>query len=207
MSLKSEISPYIQQDGLVSVYSNSNNVFRNVDNGVLFTSIYYILLKRLGQLESSDVQEYQKLIQSCCAYPDNYLHRAPQDDSQDAQDDFNGAYSAHIQLGIKPSFVMSPSVYQYISLWAMRAMASQNIFWRILSTPLVFLTAIIIATSCINDPISDTDGRIGSWLVGSAMQSSWMCKLAIIIWVREGDNIEYLDNSIIKENNRKKEKI
>lgn len=181
--LKDDIKPYIQGDGLVSVYvSQPANDWRNCDNGVLFTSQYILLLNILGQMAQEDKDNYAKVIAACVG-KDGYLHRSPGDESLDEQDDHNGAYAAHIKLNIKPPFSLSKNLYRFPQLIALSAIASQNIFYRILATPLIWFTALVIATSCINVSTDDTDSRIGSWLVVKATEDhSLLCKLASLIW-------------------------
>lgn len=181
--LRDEITPYIQGDGLVSNVVNQGS-FRNCDNGVLFTSEYYLLLALTSQLQNGDVEKYQSLIASCCATGDGYLHRAPNDTSLDEQDDHNGAYATHAVLGITPAFRLSRNLWRFPSLIAMAAITSRGVLYRLVAFPLEVVTAIIIATSCIGADINDTDARIGAWLVIQATKSSLLCRLAAIIWKR-----------------------
>jgi hypothetical protein len=184
MGLREEILPYIQGNGLVAPQPvGTPPEFRTCDNGTQFSSEFYILLKMHGLLHSGDAADYKRLMDACVG-ADKYLHRSPGDDSLDEQDNHNGVYAGHIQLGLRPSFYLSRNLWRFPQLIALSAFASQKFIYRLLALPLVFYTALVILTSCINTPTSDTDARIGAWLVIKAMEGSALVTLAAMVWRR-----------------------
>jgi disulfide oxidoreductase YuzD len=49
--------------------------------------------------------------------------------------------------------------------------------------PLMLYTSIVIATSCVNAPASNTDARRLSWLlIQSVKTKSWFCRLVSKLW-------------------------
>lgn len=55
----------------------------------------------------------------------------------------------------------------------------------IFATPLYAIAALVIATSCMNAPNSDTDARRLSWhLVQATSPASWLCKMASKLWYK-----------------------
>lgn len=67
-----------------------------------------------------------------------------------------------------------------------------HILIRLLCFPLYAITAAIIATSCINEPVDSTDPRRLSWhLVQTVKSTSLLCFLASLIWYNRLHN-DYL---------------
>jgi hypothetical protein len=181
VSLRDEIVPYKQTTGLVSnVVSIGQH--RTCDNGPLFTAEYIILLHLVNESTFKDDVLFDLDIHDCSK--GGYLHRAPDDTSPDAPDDHHGVLAAYNVLGLKPPFKVPFSLWRQPQILALWFMAQRNLFYRIIATPLIAYSALVIATSCIGDPTSDTDGRILSWCLLKGLERSWLCQLGGWFWKR-----------------------
>lgn len=163
------------------------------DNGVMFTSEYYIMLKKNGQLTDQDKLDYAQKIGQCVG-PEGLLNRVPigQSDGQEGPDDEYGVYNGCMELGntsiprkllwscIKLKGAMNnvlPGTWTGQSflirqpqLLASMVSASfpsllNPLHWlvRLLSFPLFLIAAVVIATSCINTPLDQADPRRLAW--------------------------------------------
>lgn len=179
--LKDEIIPYLQTTGLVSNVVSTGQ-YRTCDNSPLFTSEYLILQEYLDVSDLTTSSEMVAL--GTCAGTDGYLHRAPNDTSEDAPDDYHGAFTAYILLGVMAPFGLPFSLWRQPQLIALDLLATRNLLYRVIATPFLAYAALVIATACINDPVTDTDGRVLSWLLGIGTQSSWMCRIGRWFWRR-----------------------
>lgn len=89
MSLKSEIeNGYIDTYGLVAPYVTRRDQ-RGSDNGVLYSSEYYILLKLLGEATEQDESHWAILMYHCMVVP-GLIGRVPGDTGQSPPDDIYG---------------------------------------------------------------------------------------------------------------------
>jgi hypothetical protein len=77
---------------------------------------------------------------------------------------------------------LSKNLWRFPQLIALAAIASKNILYRILTFPLYLITVLILATSCINRPNSDTDARVGGWLLMKALEHTILGSLAGNVW-------------------------
>jgi hypothetical protein len=83
---------------------------------------------------------------------------------------------------LAPDFRLPVRLWRQPQLIALAAIASQNILYRILAMPFIVYAALVLATSCIGVPSSDTDARRLSWLLGKGTKSSLLCRLAFKLW-------------------------
>lgn len=182
MSLRDEINNgYIDGNDLVSPELVTPGTKRASDNGVLYSSEYYILLKLNNELILKDYADYRTLIQTCIGL-DGFLHRAPDDISQDEIDDHIGSLAAHNVLGLYPRFNIPFALWRFPQLfftWLLVRGYNRLLYW-----PLELITALIIAISSYNRPLTDTDSRTLAWLLIHATDRSWVCKEASKIWYR-----------------------
>lgn len=206
--LRDEIPDYIDVYGLVSPHRAANPKRRESDNGVLFTSEYYIQLLNNGELTAQDKVDYETLIRSCMLEP-GLISRVPGDDGQSPPDDQYGVSAACSQLGITsiPADVVSYGLRHFGSFNNKdRTWTTRSFLWRQLPlvaaqyaaarrgrlNPVVWclnaITALIIATSCRGIDRNNTDARKLSYLLIKAMQPvSVLCRLASVIWKRRAE--------------------
>ena len=183
------------------------------DNGPLFTSIYYILLSKNGQLTDQDKVDYANKIDQCIG--SDLLNRVPvgQNDGLEGPDDLYGVLSGCIELDntdiprkllwgcIKyrgSLYNTDPGKWQWQAflirqpalLTAMISAAFPSLknplhwFARLLSFPLFIFSAFVIAFSNMFEDISDTDTRQLTWtLQNNLKKTSLWCWLASKIWV------------------------
>lgn len=182
--LRRDIVNYIDGNGLVAPYVVPSGMIRASDNGVQFTSEYYMLLLMRGELNDNDVLEYSNKIFPCISLIDNELHRAPGDESPDETDDYHGALATHIKLGLVPLFKVPFRLWRQPQLLAMSAIASRNIFKRFLALPLIAYASLVLATSCIGVPPEDTDARRCSWFLLKGIEGTLMGRIAGWFWKR-----------------------
>jgi hypothetical protein len=101
MAIKDDFIGYFDGNGLLSpnpgVWTPGQ---KSSDNGVCFTSEYYIILKKNGQLTDQDKLDYQQKIGQCIDQQ-GMLNRVPigQDDGLEAPDDYYGVLDGCMQLG------------------------------------------------------------------------------------------------------------
>lgn len=177
MSLIAEIPPFIDGNNLVAPGLVPPGLLRGSDNGPMFTAEYLIMLNR--NLLGFDDLHYNAIVK--CVGTDGELHRAPGDTTPDEVDDHYGALSMLAEFNLKPFFKLPIRLWRQPQLLFAYLLA-KDIPSLILS-PLNWYTAIVIATSCIGRPASDTDSRRLSWhLVQATKRKSLLCKLASLIW-------------------------
>lgn len=161
MSLREEITPFIQGDGLVApAVVSPSGTFRTCDNGVMFSSEYLIMLNRTGELVGQDIIDYQSKIQACVGF-DNDLHRAPLDITPDEYDDHIGVLAGYSEFGLKVPFSLPMRLWRFPQL--LYAFLLNKGVPSFLMPFYSFYNALVIATSCINAPTSDTDSRRLNW--------------------------------------------
>jgi len=100
MSLKTEIIPYLDENG--NVAPSVHNGVGMSDNGPMFTSEYYIMLKRNGLLTPEDKIDYEQQIRSHFYINDGVglLQRSPGRMQQEGPDDYHGVLAAAYELNI-----------------------------------------------------------------------------------------------------------
>jgi len=181
MGLKELIIPYIQGDGLIAPsIVIPPNTFRTCDNGLMFSSEYYIMLNRNKLICADDIARYFRLIRLCIG-ADKHLHRSPNDLSKDEIDDYLGVLAGYAEFNFIVNFNLPLSLCRFPQLiyaWLL----SKNIP-SLLIFPLTLITAAIIAASCINTAKSDADSRRLNWdLWQATKRKSILCNLAGIFW-------------------------
>lgn len=200
MSLKGEILPYIDAVGLVSPNLPVPVTGRASGNGVCYTSEYYILLNKNGELKDQDRTAFAAKIGSCID-SNGLLNRAQAgtDPDQEGPDDYLGVLSACKSLGnteIPRQFLKAVFKYQgflnnsnpgkwtlssflirqpqLLACMVAAAFPSFNnplhLFSRLLAAPLFFVSAVIIATNCMFTDPSDTDSRRLGWHVWQTLK-------------------------------------
>lgn len=179
MSLLDEIPPYIDGNGLVSPGLVPPGVRRGSDNGPMYTSEYLIMLYR--NMLALDVVVQHSI--GNCVGVDHELHRAPGDMTPDEVDDHYGVLSLLAEVNVKPFFKLP------IRLWRQPQLLYAYLLAKgvpsIFLSPLNWYTAIVIATSCIGRPTTDTDSRRLSWhLIQATKRKSLLCKLASYTWYK-----------------------
>jgi hypothetical protein len=193
MALRDEIVNFIDGNGLVAPNLVSPGTVKGSDNGPMFTSEYYVMLQKLGQLNSADCADFARLIGQCID-PENMLCRVPvgQDDGQEGPDDYYGVLNGCKQLkntDIPRRFLKAvfkykgsldnedPGKWQWSAVLIrqpqlLAAMISAafpswlnplHILIRTLAFPLYLVAAVSIFISCINTPASSADPRRLSW--------------------------------------------
>ena len=91
MSIRDEIQPYRDQNGLIAPNIVPPGTLVGSDNGSMFTSEYYIILKKSAQLIYPDYADFDRIINRCIN-PQGMLCRIPigQNDGQEGPDDYYG---------------------------------------------------------------------------------------------------------------------
>lgn len=181
--IREDIKPYLTVDGFVCPDVVPPGTVRGCDNQPYFTSDYYMLLARLKMAGSADAVKYSWLITGCIG-DDKELHRAPDDESSDEVDDYYGVYAALVQFNtISGTFKLPFRLWRQPQLLAASLCASKSV--KFYHAPLFLIAALVIATSCINTPIYDSDSRRLCWsLIQAVSPFSWMCRLASKVWTR-----------------------
>lgn len=206
MGLREEIEPFWEGDGLIAPQPNPTHVYRTCDNGTMFCSEYYIMLKMNGLLVAQDLIDFESKIRACyVAGCTGLVARAPGDQGDTDPDDYHGIFAACVVLGI-------PDLGKEILNWGLSHKGSFNpqspLTWsgasclfrmpQLLAAaycaaggipfyawPLMGIAAAIIATSCRNAPTGDADSRRLSWLLIQALSPySWTVRQAAKIWYK-----------------------
>jgi hypothetical protein len=182
------------------------------DNGPMYSSEYYIILKKSNQLTEQDKIDFANRIGQCIG-PEGILNRKPvsQNSGQEGPDDYYGTLNASKQLGntdIPRKFLKA--VFKYFGAlnnvnpgqWTtdsflirqpqlLAAMVTASfptwnplhILMRLLFLPCFFVAAITLLFSCKGIPINQADPRRLSWhLLQTVADRSLMCKLASMVW-------------------------
>ena len=180
MGLRDQIIPYIQGDGLVApAIVTPPGTFRTSDNGVMFTSEYYIMLNRNGLLQQGDVQNYQNLIGSCIS--GGQLHRGPGDTTEDTIDDHLGVLAGYAEFNLSANFTLPLDLWRFPQLvyaWALAKGVPSLVM-----LPLAIINAFIIGFSSMSDTYGDADARRLNWdLYQATKRKSWLASLAGSFW-------------------------
>lgn len=212
MSIREEIKAYIDGNGLVAPNTVGPNVVQGSDNGPMYTSEYYVILKKSGLLTDQDKVDYANKIGSCINK--NLLNRVPtgQNDGQEGPDDYYGVLNACYQLGntsIPQEFLkavieykgsldnVNPGSWQWgaVLIRQPQLLASlicasfPSLFnpfhWlvRLACFPFFVYSALVIAVSCIKTPVDQADPRRLAWhLIQVISNRSLLCKIASLLW-------------------------
>lgn len=186
---------YITSTGLVCPSKGGGS-----NNGVLYTSEYYLLLFLNGELTDDDQAKYGVVMTSCFKQP-GLLSRNPDGSGGgEGPDDYYGLAAA--ADAIAPWIACDVLKYGYKHFGSFNnedpgKWTSKSFLWRQIQlyccfkwaagetpNPLFRLyVAISIAVAGFRTPTSDTDARILSWLViHVAAKKSATCRVAANIW-------------------------
>jgi hypothetical protein len=210
--IRDDFKPYFDGTGLLAPQPNPGLI--GSDNGPMFLSEYYIMLKRLGELTEQDKKDYHSKI-SYCLNANWTLNRVmyPHKASQEGPDDYLGVLNGCKQLGItdiprmilfafiryfgflnnvemgkcsKESFFLrQPQLVAAMVAASFPLYTFPHLLLRLIFFPFFAWTALVIAISCINAPQSDTDARRLSWhLVQITKDVSLLCNLASKLWLK-----------------------
>lgn len=204
MSLREEIEPFWEGDGLIAPYPNPNHNFRSCDNGTMFVSEYYTMLFDNGLLVEQDKIDYEAKIRASMVQGCNGLvARAPGDHGDTDPDDYHAIFATCVVLGLKTlgsdilnwglshkgsfnpqspeTWTKESCLFRMLQLLCMAyCAAGKTPFYM---WPLFGISAAIIATSCRNTPPGDTDARRLAWhLIRAVTPFSWTCRQAAKIW-------------------------
>lgn len=213
MSLKEEINPYWEGNGLISPSPNPTHIYRTCDNGCMYVSEYYIMLNRNGELAPDDPKKYDSLIRTCLT-DGGLLCRAPGDKGQEGPDDYHGVLAACVELrcftlgqtllsyGWKNFWVLNNEkpgsikkldgsinwasfFFRFPTIIAMAYAASGKA--PIWSWPFYWYSALVIRYSAHrNYDLNDADSRRLCWLLIQAVKGkSWLCRKASQVWYRK----------------------
>lgn len=204
--LREEIKPFIDGNGLVTPNQYDGQWKRGSDNGVMFTSEYYIHLKEAGELTEADLVGYQQVIESCSVEP-GLVARAPgKQQGGPPPDDLYAIASASKVLGL-PHVAGAVARYGVEHNWVFNADRPGNPHWGQgrdfeawlgRQLPLIcalraaadlpvagwlrLATAAVIATSCLGVKTENTDARRLAYHLVRAVEGSggildWACKV------------------------------
>jgi hypothetical protein len=193
MGLREEVyASYIDCAGLVSPHPCDPLTIAS-DNGPMYTSEYYVMLKMNRLLTEEDKTKFECLISNCITW-EGMLCRWPAwlGQQQEQVDDYYGVLNACKQLGITsiPRTVLW-AAFKYLGAlnnvtpgkWTadsflirqpqlVAAMVAASfpsryhpghLAARIVAFPFFLIAAITIAISCIGEPKENTDPRRLSW--------------------------------------------
>jgi hypothetical protein len=177
---------------------------RGSDNGVLFTNLYYGLLKQLKQGRIEDWEKWKALMRTCFNQ-DGVLCRVPGDTGQEGPDDYLGLlYGCTVFRDIEFPRKLVDIGYQHYGcfnnsrttsfswvscLWRQpqiyTAMLAASYKLRLRHLPLVIYTALLIALSNRRSEYGNSNDRQLNWLLIQIMSpESWLCRLASKVWFR-----------------------
>lgn len=206
MSLRDEITPYVDGNGFVSPGRVPSGQMQGSDNGLCFTAEFLITLKKRQEGLPSDAEQWRKLFASCEIEP-GLFDRAPRDGDPEAPDDFYGVAAACAVLdtpeiaqrildygwqhrgdydNTQPgSFTWSSFLWRQPQLLAALYAAAKRGRWNPFVWVLNAVAAAVIASSCIGVPTTKTDERRLAWLLIQTLAPvSRPCRLAARAWFR-----------------------
>ncbi len=193
MSIQDDFKPYVDGNNLLAP-SPVSPIGQGSDNGPMFTSEYFITLKKLNLLTDTDVADFSQRIAACTS--NEMLNRAPGDSDQEGPDDYYGVMNGCKELGIteyprmfllslmkhvgflnnnQPG-VMTGSAFlarqpQLVASMISAAFPSMvnPLHWltRVAAFPLFLVSAIVLLFSCRGAVQSDADSRRLAWHLGN----------------------------------------
>lgn len=163
--------PYTDGNGLISPNRlPSPPPQRASDNGPLFTAQAMLL--------GADPYIFTDRIRACIDQR-GYLHRSPDDTSDEAPDDLYGVFAALIHLDIPMWLEIPYPFYFQPGLQYMRGMASWK-WWAYLLSPLM---AIVLAFSNIFEDKNNTSNKLLTWsIIKGIGKKDLLCWLGGKIW-------------------------
>lgn len=174
---------YLDGNGLYAPNPLPPGTIRGSDNGPLFTSQVLIMIHRNTGVTGSIIAQYQKVLGACIDANGN-LHRAPGDTTEDAPDDYYGAASGFVEVGVKSNISLPFNLWRQPQLlYAIMASNQTLSRWKFWQWPLALYTSLVVLTSCINSPRGNTDDRILAWhLIQATSRYSVLVRLASYVW-------------------------
>jgi hypothetical protein len=214
MGIREDFSKYIDGNGLNTPNPGTWNPGQSGSDNNMYTSEYYIILNKNGQLTEQDKTDYENKMNQCIG--SDLLNRVPvgQNDGIEGPDDHYALYNACHELGITsiPRTLLwgcikyfgamnnvSPGTWtaqsflirqpQLLAAMINAAFPSllNPVHWliRLLAFPVYLVAAFSIAISCMGTPTDQADPRRLSWhLQNNVKKTSLMCWLASQIWLR-----------------------
>ncbi len=126
-----------------------------------------------------------------CIDAQGYVHRAPDDPSEDAPDDYYGVISLLAYLGLKIKVTL-PWTHMHPALLQMRGMQRGNLFAHLFSG----ITALIIAFSNYNEDLNATGNRLLTWNLIKGTEKSFTCRLGAKFWYARQRKLYGLQNPV-----------
>lgn len=166
MSLRDDIKPYIDVNGLVAP-NRCDPKTRGSDNGPLFTSEYLVIYSL-----NTDLIDVEKAFRiKACIDQYGYLHRAPNDLTDDTPDDHYGVLAMRRLLRLNFKVKLKPSCWHpaLLYLWSP---------WFIFLSPVV---AIIIA--CSNFIGGNESHELLTWMLIQGTKRDPFCYVAGRLWL------------------------
>ena len=167
------------------------------DNGTMYTSEYFVMLKKMNLLCPADYPDYAARINQCID-KNGLLNRVPinQLDGQDSPDDYYGVANGCMEMGntdIPRKFLwclikyfgclnnVNPGSFQWRAFLARQpqlvcAVVSAafpslknplHYLVRLAAFPLYLISAAVLLVSCIGTHVGDTDSRRLAWHLGN----------------------------------------
>jgi hypothetical protein len=201
MGIREDFAIYLNQWGLLDPSPVGPGTGGGSDNGVLYTSQYYIMLAKLGLLTAQDKADFAQKIGQCID-SNGILSRFPigHPSRQESVDDMYGLMSACITLGntdIPRKILWATAKYkgsldnvnpgswqwgaflirqpQLLACIVSAAFPSWHnplhIIIRKLFFPFFIIAAIILALSCFKVASDDSDSRLLSWSLWQTLKT------------------------------------
>lgn len=212
MKIRDDFKAYTDGNNLLAPNPVPPGTKQGSDNGPMFTSEYFIILKRYDSLTVADELEYDARIGQCLN-SEGMLCRAPGDLDQEGPDDYYGVMNGCIEMEntaiprkvlwalIKHLGFLNNNqpgkwtgeaflVRQPQLVCAMISAAFPSLWnpihWlvRLLALPLYLWSALVLFVSCMNTPSSDTDARRLAWHLGNCVSKvSILNAFAYKVWL------------------------
>jgi len=192
--LQDEIIPYIDANGFVQPGLGAESF-----NGVLYTSEYIVLLKRLGQLTPSAQLQWATALTKVTLAP-GLIERTPTYNAQEGPDDYIGYLAAGKYINSKDAIDVwnyglthygafnntYPGKWSWTAfLWRQPQLVAHTLYAANKSPGglLQLVWAGTIALSCWREPITNTSDRILAWLLIETWDGKgWLNKWAVKLW-------------------------
>ena len=214
MSIRTDFAGYFDGNGLLAPQPVTPGTLSGSDNGTMFLAEYMVMLKKSGQLTQTDIEYFTGHIECCISRNTLNRVPAGQSDGLEGPDDYLGLMNACRELSIVsiPRELLwgmikyygfmnnvnpgTPTEDSFLARQPQLIAAMVNAAFPSMWNPLHYLirywaiffyfaAAISIFVSCMNDPISDTDGRRLSWhLQNNMKKNSLMCWIASYFWMK-----------------------
>jgi hypothetical protein len=207
MTIKSDFQPYIDGNNLLAPEPVSPGTVGGSDNGPMYTSEYFIMLKKHGYATQNDIDDFAARINSCIT-PKGALCRVPvgQNDGQEQVDDYYGTLNGCMELGITsiPRIFLKCMIKNFGCLnnedpgmWTgdsfmfrqpqlVCAMISaafpsmknpMHYMIRLAAFPLYTYSMMVLLFSCLGTPTNQADPRRLAWHLGNNVS-----KVSILNW-------------------------